>query len=104
MFSQDDCDVNEKGLMNGKFTFKTLPDGLVDRIAFYFPQWFEVLNKHLHKASIFALFYVVKSIQNMKKIHECTFRTEKNVPKKLRLICHESFDSPSLITMKLIKL
>ena len=37
--------------------------------AFYFHAWFEVLNKHFHKASIFALSYVVKSIQNMKKIH-----------------------------------
>ena len=37
--------------------------------AFYFPAWFEVLNKHFHKANIFALSYVVKSIKNMKKTH-----------------------------------
>ena len=37
--------------------------------AFYFPAWLEVLNKHFHKASISALSYVFKSIQNMKKIH-----------------------------------
>ena len=37
--------------------------------AFYWSAWFEVLYKHFHKASRFALSYVIKSIKNMKKIH-----------------------------------
>ena len=131
--------------MNGKFTFKTLPDGSVDRTkvictycrhemsyhwstsslryhlqakhmadaespppptmfwshlgwgdicwAFYFPAW--VLNKYFHKASIFAISYVVKSIKNMKKIHQGTFRTERNV------INHElTMDKMRLIAIK----
>ena len=38
-------------------------------LGFHFPAWFEVMNKHFHKASIFARSYVVKSIKNMTKIH-----------------------------------
>ena len=44
----------------------------------FFPAWFEVLNKNVHNASIFALSYVVKGIKNMKKYIKVHLEQKKN--------------------------